>query len=72
MSAETSVYFAVGFVAVMVAVLLAVAVMVILDTLAAWPPRPKHRQSPGAQYWVRSTQTSTAPIVILADGRAAR
>lgn len=72
MSAANAIYFTAGSVALMVLVVALIAVMVLLDGIAAAPvrPKPRHRKTPGGQYWVRSTQTRTAPIVIL--GRSVR
>ena len=60
--------FAVGLAAVafvlMVGIVAGFAVVVSLDAAAIWPATPKHRRSPGAQYWVRSTQTDTASMPI--------
>jgi hypothetical protein len=77
MSAETAVYLVAGAVDLMVLVVALIAAMVVLDGLAAWPPRPRHRRpatrkaTPGAQYYVRSTQTTTAAIAI-SEGRWTR
>lgn len=60
----TAVYIAAGAVVLMVVMLAAVAVMIVLDTFVAWPPRPRHRRSPGGQYWTRSLQTTTAAIAV--------
>lgn len=74
MSAEASVYIAFAFVAVMSVFVLAVAVMVLVDLAAAWTPKPRPRhaavKSPGVQFFARSAQTTTAPIVI--HGRTVR
>lgn len=68
MNAETSVYIAAGFVAAMVLIVLAIAAMVLADMAAGWTPKPRPRhasvKSPGAQYWVRSTQADTAAMPV--------
>jgi hypothetical protein len=67
MNAETAVHFAAGAVVLMALMLAAVAVMIVLDTIAVWPPR--HRRTSvhataGVQYGARSTQATTAAVAI--------
>lgn len=60
----------------MVLIVFAIAVMVLADMAAGWTPKPRPRhtavKSPGVQFFARSAQTTTAPIVILPDGRPVR
>lgn len=64
MSAELAVGITVVSFVLMVGILLGIAALVALDTAAIWPARPKHRATPGAQYWVRSKQADTAAMPI--------
>lgn len=70
MSAELAVNLAMASVVAMVAITALIAAVVLGGVAAAWPRRTAAPVSPGAQYWVRSTQTDTAPIVVVdMDGR---
>ena len=72
MSAANAVHLTAGAVALMVLVLALIAVMVLLDGIAAAPvrPKPRHRRSPGVQFF--AYDAGTTPIVILRDGRTVR
>ena len=62
MSAELAVGITIAAFVLMAGICVVIAALVLLDTAAAWPARPKHRATPGAQYWVRSRQADTAAI----------
>jgi hypothetical protein len=65
MSPELAVGLAAAALVLMVGIVAGFAAVVLLDTVVAWPPRPRHRRTVGAQYWVRSecTETAQQPIV---------
>lgn len=68
MSTEAAVYAAMGAVVLMLAIVAVIVVVVLVDAVAIWPARPKHRRPvvarkpAGARYWVH-------PSVIDTEGR---
>jgi hypothetical protein len=64
MSPEFAVGITIAAFVLMVGICAVIAVVVGLDAAAAWPAKPRHRRSYGAQFWVRSEQADTAAIPV--------
>lgn len=65
MSAELAVGIVIAAFVLMVVILLGLTAVIAIDTVAAWPTKPRHRRSFGEQTWTRSTQqTDTVAIPV--------